>query len=184
MGAPIERCQEDGCRGARLEGRHCLEHLTAEEFYAAVIWLRDGVPLDACATTISAERHGALLNALRDDDGRPAVPAADFEEATFSGDAGFDGATFSGVAGFGGATFGVARFGGALFSGDVDFSGTSFKRARQIGSLVVVGRLVLDDCVFVPGLVSKNDAAGNGALAVKHRGCLGSTLVSAGATWQ
>jgi uncharacterized protein YjbI with pentapeptide repeats len=132
MGEPFERCEEPGCGGARLVSRHCLEHLTAEEFDNAVIRLCGGDPLDARATTISSERLDALLGALKDDDGRPALPAADFTGATFSGDAGFVGATFSGDAQFAGVTFGgTADFVEVTFGGAARFDGVTFGGAAH-----------------------------------------------------
>jgi hypothetical protein len=50
MGAQIGRCEEHACRGAHLQGRHCLKRVTADELDAAVIRLGDGERLDAGAT--------------------------------------------------------------------------------------------------------------------------------------
>jgi hypothetical protein len=89
--------------------------------------LRAGAPLDARDTTLSRERVGALLEALKDDAGRPVLPAADFRGATFGGDASFNGATFGGETGFDDATFGGdASFNGATFGGDASFNGATF----------------------------------------------------------
>jgi uncharacterized protein YjbI with pentapeptide repeats len=96
---------------------------------------------------------------------------ASFVGATFSGDASFVGATFSEFASFVGATFsGDAYFGGAILSGDADFEGAilsgdahfkgttfsgdahfpgaTFEQARELGPILVGGRLWLDGAVF------------------------------------
>ena len=53
---------------------------------------------------------------------------ANFESATFEGEADFRGATFEGEADFRGATFGIATwFRGATFRGDVDFAFATFE---------------------------------------------------------
>ncbi|MEA2234313.1 MAG: hypothetical protein QOD83_4129 [Solirubrobacteraceae bacterium] len=59
-----------------------LEHVTANEFDAAVVRLRDGDRLDARATTIGTERLHALLEALKHGS---VVSVATFDRATFSG---------------------------------------------------------------------------------------------------
>jgi hypothetical protein len=129
---PEARCDEEGCGAARLEGRHCLEHLTAEEFDGAVIRLRGGGRLDARAATISSERLHALFDALKDDDSPPAFAAVDFAAATFSGPVRFHGATFNGAACFHGVTFcGAAGFVGVTFSDHADFAGATFSAAAR-----------------------------------------------------
>lgn len=147
--AEVERCEKDGCGGAQLYGGHCLEHLTGDEFAAALVRLRRGEPLNAHGTTISSERLEALCDALEEEiDWREqpiVMPGAmfsgdvDFRKATFSGDVDFDCATFSSNADFRGATFsGDAQFGagfkfaifrGATFSGDAHFNRAVFETA-------------------------------------------------------
>lgn len=148
--APDERCQEGGCRGARLEGAHCLEHLRAEEFDAAVVRLCAGEPLDVRDTTIDAERLQALLEALtKDDGGRPVLPDIDSRGAIFSGVANFVGATFSGDADFAKATFsGVANFARATFTGNARFVATSFVGDAGFGEAVFGGQVVFAAATF------------------------------------
>lgn len=126
-GEPVERCDHPECAGALLEGRHCLEHLTTNEFASTVTRLRAGEPLDASKTTITSERLDALLDALKTDDDRPALPAANFREATFTGDADFNRTTFNDFTNFYLATFnGHGGFHEAIFNGDADFNRATF----------------------------------------------------------
>jgi uncharacterized protein YjbI with pentapeptide repeats len=102
--------------------------------------LRAGEPLDARNTTIGPERLDALLDALKNDEGQPVLPAADFRRATFSGDARFFDAIFRGGADFRRTTFsadarfrntvfrGGARVHAAIFNGYADFKGATFSR--------------------------------------------------------
>ncbi len=116
--------------GARLQGLHCLEHVTTEEFDAAVIRLRAGERLDARNTTISTARLHALIEAVSRNDDRAVLPASRFDGATFIGGAVFGWVSFSGYAGFAGATFsGDADFSGATFSGSARFDGASLRAA-------------------------------------------------------
>ena len=125
-----ESCAHADCVGARLEGEHCLEHLTPVEFDAAVTRLRNGAPLQARNTTLSAERLRALLDALCVNE-HPVLPAADFQGATLTRGADFHGATFSSYADFEDATFGdiQADFDGVTFSDDANFEGATFRGA-------------------------------------------------------
>jgi Pentapeptide repeats (9 copies) len=130
----VERCDLPTCVGARLQGRHCLEHLAADEFVTAVGRLQAGQPLDARYTTISGKRLRALIDALSTSDDT----APNIRGATFSGDTSFEGATFSAGANFNGATFegrtifdraiftGAAVFDDATFEGGVTFNETTF----------------------------------------------------------
>jgi hypothetical protein len=124
--APPQVCAYADCPGARLEGEHCLEHLSPSELDSAVTRLRAGDPLNARNTTISAGLLDLLLDALRIND-KLVLPAADFRGATFSGDADFRGAMFSGDADFDATTFsGDTGFGQATFSADTSFAGATF----------------------------------------------------------
>jgi hypothetical protein len=129
--AATQVCDHEDCPGARLEGSHCIEHLSPSEFDAAVLRLGAGARLDARKTTITSKRLESMLSALKHDD-RAVSLVVDFGEATFVGDANFSGATFCGKTGFLGATFdGVADFSGATFSGYTLFDGARFN-ARAI----------------------------------------------------
>jgi hypothetical protein len=94
--APPHVCAHADCPGARLEGEHCIEHLTPGELDNAATRLRDGELLDARNTRISTERLRSLLDALRIDN-KLVLHAASFRWAAFSGNASFAGATFSSV---------------------------------------------------------------------------------------
>ncbi len=156
----VEHCDHPACAGAPLQDHHCLEHLTAEEFDAAVARLRGGEPINARNTTISSEPLKALLDALKSDDDRPILPAADFRGATFSGYAvfseatftdiaDFDEATFSGYAPFRGATFsGDARFRDATFSGDARFAGATFNAYAGFDGVTFSGDADFDRLTF------------------------------------
>ena len=178
---PKASCDEEGCGGARLESRHCLEHLTTSEFDAAAIRLRNGHQLEARCTTISTERLRTLLEALSDDGGRPVLHAADFRGATFSGDAPFGHTRFEGDADFTGTTFdGEAQFGEPTFAGyakfdDASFSnhavfvgatfagGASFDRTR-FNSWAIFSESTFDDFTSFDGAIFKSDALFSGAV--------------------
>jgi uncharacterized protein YjbI with pentapeptide repeats len=95
---------------------------------------------------------------------------AGFGRATFDGDAHFTAAVFCAHAIYVEATFDqVANFHEAIFArgvglrdarfrGNGDFRSATFQRARQFGPLVVVNRLVLDDCLFAARVSVEVDA--------------------------
>jgi len=145
---PRERCEEEGCAGARVEGVHCLEHVTAAEFDAAVMRLRGGEPVDARAITITTQRLQALLDALKDAAGRAVLPVVRFAGATFSSDVSFSGATFS-DADFSGATFnGKADFGGATFSGPARFCDVTFSDEAGFATTTFSGQANFARAIF------------------------------------
>jgi hypothetical protein len=164
-----ERCGNSGCPGALLQGRHCLEHLTPEEFGAAVTRLRGGDLLNARNATITRERLEALLEALRGDDGRPVLPAADFRAATFSSYAVFSEVTFSDRADFDEATFdGYAPFRGATFSRDARFRDVTFSSDARFAGATFSGYAGFDGVTFsgdadFDGLTFSGDAGFRGA---------------------
>ena len=117
-----ETCTEPGCGGVRLSARRCLAHLHADgALERAVTEDHDidarGVPIDP----------GLLKRILEEAGGR--LRTANFEGATFDGDAVFDHPlTFEHSARFAGATFeGRASFWASWFRGNADFSGTRFR---------------------------------------------------------
>lgn len=165
------RCDEPGCRGFRLAGIHCLAHLSAPELAEATKRLRAGEQLDARNTTITSVALQALLKAMRVDDARAELPAADFRGATFSDAARFDGvrftgdvsfvgvtfaaragfseARFAGQAGFDGATFfGHTAFNGARFDGRGDFRGASFRGRASFEAARFGARAGFDGSTF------------------------------------
>jgi uncharacterized protein YjbI with pentapeptide repeats len=137
-----ERCAD--CDGVRIQGGHCLAHLTPSEWKGEVARLRRGERLDARRVAISPELLASLLADLAQG-GRARLPAVDFGGAQFSGSGDFDGAQFSGDADFREARFsgdadfrgarfsGVARFGGARFSGVAGFRGARFSGVARFG---------------------------------------------------
>lgn len=133
-----------------MEGQHCLEHLSLEELEAVVARLRAGEPLDARDTKITRERLRALLDELRDAEGRVALPAVDLRGTTFTGfGADFGETTFGGYANFGEATFsGEAQFGKATFSADVNFGGATFTHTAAFDGAVFTGKARFGDATF------------------------------------
>lgn len=117
----------------------CLAHMDDDALRALIASGRPDQPFDCQRMTIDPSLFGRILGlAPRGGDGRPALPAADFTDATFTGlaafdgvtftkDANFDRATFPNGASFGDATFqGHARFGSATFAGLTGFAGATF----------------------------------------------------------
>jgi uncharacterized protein YjbI with pentapeptide repeats len=122
-----ERCRE--CLAARLEGEHCLAHLSESELDCVGQRLRSGEALDARGARITTERLRELLAQLRADGGPPRMPVARFDGAQFVGDSDLEEVRFLSVAHFDRAKFcGEAHFEGAEFSGDAHFDGTQFLR--------------------------------------------------------
>jgi uncharacterized protein YjbI with pentapeptide repeats len=155
-------CDEDGCIGVRLAATpKCLTHASDEQRDATLKQLGQSGEIDACGVPITRELLEQILAAApHDAEDHPTFMAADFDRATFQGDARFVGATFQGDAGFHEATFqgdasfsrvtfeGDADFYGAIFQGDAGFGGATFERARQVGSLMAYRGLDLDDAQF------------------------------------
>src|SRR6266542_1085581 len=80
----------------------------------------------------------SLPRAPRNAEGRPTFMAADFQAATFQGDAQFNKVTFQGD----------ANFGAVIFQGDARFNDARFEQARLLGPLLVYGVLRLDAAQF------------------------------------
>lgn len=136
------RCDEPGCRGFRLAGVHCVTHLLPPELVAATERLRAGEPLDARNTTLTSVALQALLKAMRVDDARAELPAANFSGATFSDDARFDGVRFTDDVSFVGATFtGRADFGEARFAGQAAFDEVTFSDYAAFDAATFDGRV-------------------------------------------
>lgn len=91
---PDESCVEPGCAAAKLEGKHCVEHVATDEFNAAVERIRAGGEFDARGATIRSQRLEALLEALKDDTGRAVFHLAWLNSATFIENVDFAGAVF------------------------------------------------------------------------------------------
>jgi uncharacterized protein YjbI with pentapeptide repeats len=145
----------DQCEGSRLQGAHCLAHLTRDEFDATVRRLQAGDPLDARGVRIDGTLLEKLLDALSEDkhDGVH-MPHADFSGAEFPDDVTLADATFA-DARFTEASFaGSLQFEGAKFTGSVHFerarvSGTTtFQSARFSGNADFVGAAFLGEVNF------------------------------------
>jgi hypothetical protein len=145
---PSERCAE--CDGVRIQGEHCLAHLTPSEGRAEIERLRRGERLEARGVAITEELLAALLDDLASDEtGSPVLPSVDFGEAQFSGDPFFAGARFAGDAFFGQATFtGDAFFGGARFSSEAFFGGAQFSGRADFGGAQFSGRADFGEARF------------------------------------
>ena len=124
-----------------MTGGRCLAHLDDDGLRAHLAAARPDRPLDLQRATIDAASFQRLLAlAPRGSEGHPALPAADFTDAVFTGLAAFDGVTFTADVSFDRATFRHgASFDGTVFSGHARFGGASFEgltgfsRARFAG---------------------------------------------------
>ncbi|MFE1478544.1 pentapeptide repeat-containing protein [Streptomyces cyaneofuscatus] len=160
-----------GCRGIHV-GDHtaCLAHLNEADRTAYFAALLPGADIDHRGTPFTASLLDLLLAALLDPTTRkPRIGAAQFAEASFSGDAQFGGvtfssiaeftwATFSGIAEFGGATFsGIVRFIDATFSGAAQFDEATFSRLAAFGGATFSGIAWFNRTTF-PGIAVFNDA--------------------------
>lgn len=117
----------------RLEGDHCLAHLTDSEFTQALQRLRDGRPLDARGVEVTVGRLRELLRGLQTDD-RPQVPVASFEDARFvGGDIHFERTRFVGDVQVNRAQFctGDGCFEDARFCGDAHFDSAQFRHTAN-----------------------------------------------------
>jgi len=119
-----------GCRGAHVPGHTaCLAHLDEADRDAYLVGLASGADIDHRGTIFTEDLLIRLLGALRDPaTGHPRLGTAEFDTATFEGDALFGKVTFEGGALFGEATFqGDARFDTATFQGYAGFEGATFQ---------------------------------------------------------
>lgn len=171
-------CQvDDDCIGVQLDAadRGCLRH-TDDEAASTHWWarVREGEPLDARGLTFTSEQLQQVLEYaprhLPESDGQPGLVEANFERATFRGDADFIGvvfirnahfrdAHFCGVTDFG--IFAAARFGQkaffqrAHFDTIVSFMGVNFvgsvnfESARFAGDALFSGTHFGDEAFFL-----------------------------------
>ncbi|MFJ8775341.1 pentapeptide repeat-containing protein [Streptomyces microflavus] len=129
-----------GCRGRQVEPFNaCLTHLAPAELSLYLDTLAPGSDIFHDGTEISDILLQQLLEALGDPHtGRARIGVAQFEEATFTGEACFDGVAFAGDALFKRAEFcadavfegvdfhGKGMFCEAKFNGDAAFEGAAF----------------------------------------------------------
>jgi uncharacterized RDD family membrane protein YckC len=140
-GTSGQRCGRAGCAGRPATAGRCLSHVDDGALRALLAEGRPDKPLDCKRATIDAGLVQRLVNlAPRDRDGRPALPAIDFSQATFGGLAAFDGVRFTADALFDRAVFRHgASFDGTIFEGHARFGAatfaslTGFPRARFEG---------------------------------------------------
>jgi uncharacterized protein YjbI with pentapeptide repeats len=135
---PWEPCSQDDCIGIRLPTTAwCLAHAAEQApdaFNAELKRISAKGTVDARGVVISAEVLARVLDATPHEDDRPTFAAAQFDGATFQGEARFDRASFQGRAEFDGATFqGEARFDRASFQEGAEFSGASFQGEAVFG---------------------------------------------------
>jgi hypothetical protein len=116
------------CIGIQVDGfNRCLAHLNDDELDTALALFEPGTDLDASGTTLSDGLLARIIDALRDDTGRPRFGRVWFGQATFTDHADFTNCEFTGNAVFGDATFAAdAWFHAAAFSADAVFSPTRF----------------------------------------------------------
>ncbi|GGK55041.1 hypothetical protein GCM10010094_14380 [Streptomyces flaveus] len=112
--------------------------------------LTPGAVIDHRGTTFTQPLLDALLDALHDPaTGHPRLGFAQFESATFQGNAWFRSATFQGGAGFGSATFeGDAGFGSATFQGGAGFGSATFQREARFWSATFQGGAWFESATF------------------------------------
>src|SRR5690242_16156495 len=123
----------DQCGGIRIAGGdRCLAHVGADERDATLKRFSESGELDVRGVAISEALFREIADAApHDADGHQTFSWAQFDGATFEGDALFDGATFKEDASFRGATF----------EEDASFKGATFEGARFADP---------DDPMFVP----------------------------------
>ena len=148
MTATWEKCSE--CDGARIQGQHCLAHLTGSEWAREITRLREGGHLDARSVVIDTELLKSIFDALDSDEhGIVQLPPSDFSDAEFTSDVDFVRTQFSGDANFGDARFsGYADFSRAQFSGDADFDNAQFSRFAYFISARFSGDTHFDNAQF------------------------------------
>ena len=166
-------CMEDDCIGVQLPfTRVCIAHAVRRSLAIDPELRRISTEgtIDARGVVISPELLEQLLAAAPQENDRPLVKRALFQQASFPGEADFSRASFQDEANFRGARFqGVALFEGAIFRGEAvfdradfqerawfhearfcgvaSFVRVSFERATRVGSLVA-RELVLDGALF------------------------------------
>lgn len=136
---PWERCSRAGCSGVPAQGGLCLAHLRRRDLTKALDPVRRGRGLDARGVPITSDLWAKILEAApRDGDGRPKMPKARFDHATFEAGVTFEGVVFAKDVSFDRAEFhGDATFAGARFHGNARFAGAT-----------IAGRAVFDEAAF------------------------------------
>jgi Pentapeptide repeats (9 copies) len=129
-------CTQAGCIGIRLAaGRRCLAHASEEETAAALTLVGETGEINARGVPITPALLERILTAApRGENEEPLITGCQFQQATFTGDAGFGETTFTGPAQFSGATFtGQAWFHEATFSGGAIFAEATFSGETVFG---------------------------------------------------
>jgi len=150
---PWEPCGRDGCGGVRLVAAACcLAHAAEQDppaFQAELKRIGEEGTIDARGVRLSAELLKRILDAAPHQDHRQALKAAQFDRATFQGEAAFGRVIFKGEAAFAAATFqGEAGFGGASFQGRAGFDGATFQREAAFAAASFHGRAGFDQATF------------------------------------
>ncbi|HET8662148.1 MAG TPA: pentapeptide repeat-containing protein [Micromonosporaceae bacterium] len=116
------------CIGVQVEGvGRCLVHLDETELAEVIAGLRPWSGFDARGTCFTDVLLNRVLDAVTGGDHRPHFGAAQFDLASFSGEARFVGVLFGGPAVFVGARFtGTAGFNSAQFNADAVFDNACF----------------------------------------------------------
>jgi uncharacterized protein YjbI with pentapeptide repeats len=155
-------CADDGCNGIRLPtGDKCWAHAAEADLDPALKRLGEDGRLDARGVPITQELLERLLAAApQDDHGHTLLMGAQFDIATFRGDAVFLGAIFKGDASFhravfqGDALFHVvtfrwmAVFREAAFRGDAMFRGATFQSDARFERATFQGEARFDSATF------------------------------------
>jgi uncharacterized protein YjbI with pentapeptide repeats len=130
------RCSQDDCIGIELPSTTwCLGHAAKEApiaFDAELKRIRTNGKVDARGVVISGYLLERLLDVVPRKHDRPILTAAQFDGATFQGEARFNNAIFEGQTRFFGTTFeGKAGFNMARFTGEAVFNGATFQRVAD-----------------------------------------------------
>ena len=139
-----------GCRGVHVRGYdRCLAHLDPDDRAAYLATLSPGTNVDHRGTPFTESLLTALLRPLHDlATNRYLLGIAQFDGATFTGDAWFNNATFT-LGRFNEATFtGDAWFSGATFTDDVWFGGATFKQKAQFKGATFTGEAQFGGATF------------------------------------
>jgi hypothetical protein len=131
-----------GCRGIHVPGyTACLAHLDGADRSAYLAGLSPGADIDHRGTPFTEPLLDLLLDALRDPaTGHPRIRYAEFQSATFQGNARFESVTFQRSVQFESVTFhGSARFDAAIFEDNAWFGSVTFEDDARFGSATFKG---------------------------------------------
>jgi hypothetical protein len=158
------------CSGVRVQGEHCLAHLTEAEWNAELERLGRGEALDARGVSLDGSRLFALLEALKDPESeRTRLHGADLSHATLAGEPFFAAVDFSSKAYFDETMFsdGIdfvdvtfedgASFAGATCQGFFQISRSSFGGELYFVSTAFTAGISIYETFFAPSLIEDRE---------------------------